>query len=202
MERRLEAQTILCFISLKVSAVAQVMLLLSITQADPPFFAGGVDRLCARPFEFDARVLSDLLVGSERDYHRTPAAQSVFVNVQLVAWQSLIHSFFQRLASQSTRSGAVCAQQSRAQQAKREHRSDTRHEQTRDRCSCANATRYSDAGAYRSTQRLPHARLFGFGRWDSHFNCCFRSMRRKYSDTIFTDAHSSQQRCPACGICE
>ena len=69
MQSSFEAQTILCLIGLKVSTVAKVMLLLGITQADPPLFAGCVDRLRARPFEFDPRVLCDLLVGGECNNH-------------------------------------------------------------------------------------------------------------------------------------
>src|SRR5260370_34697040 len=95
MQSSFKAQTIFRLISLEVSTIAKVMLLLGVAQADPPFFAGCVDRLCARACQFGTRVLPGLLVGGECDNHCTPTAQRGLIYIQLVARRSLLHSSLQ-----------------------------------------------------------------------------------------------------------
>src|SRR6266436_2018838 len=127
MQRRLKAEAVLSFVEIEVSSLAEVMLPFGATQANPPLFTSGINRLGPGARQFPTRILCDLVIVSKGDNYRSTSTQGVFVHVKFIVWQTIRHGLFHRITGCGSGRGSSRSQQRRADYSEREHRPDSRN---------------------------------------------------------------------------
>src|SRR5579862_1035798 len=125
MQCSFKAHPIELFIVAQVPAESRIVLVLGISQSDPPLITRGIDAFSTFGLEQLAYGLRRIFVVGQSDHHAAAFAQSVFVHEQLVFWQSLGHGIFKFSSGNCTNAGARRSQQRSPEQTDGRNRSNS-----------------------------------------------------------------------------